>query len=70
MFLSVLHYFNRLPCWALIIVSALAVGLHAPGFGLNLLGMVAYFPLLVVLDRIHQSSDSRGKKAFYTLLAC
>lgn len=70
MFSSALHFFNRLPSWALIIISALGVGLHAPGFGLNLLGMVAYFPLLVVLDRIHQSSDSREKKASYTLLAC
>jgi len=70
MFSSALHFFNRLPSWALIIISALGVGLHAPGFGLNLLGMIAYFPLLVVLDRIHQSSDSRGKKASYTLLAC
>ncbi len=70
MFLSVLHYFNRLPSWALISISALGVGLHAPGFGVNLLGLVAYFPLLVVLDRIHQSSAPLGKKAFHTLLAC
>ena len=70
MLLSVLHYFNRLPSWVLIFISALGVGLHAPGFGVNLLGLVAYFPLFVVLDRIHQSSDSRGKKSLYTLLAC
>jgi len=70
MFISLLHRFNRVPSWALIFISALAVGLHAPGFGVNLLGLVAYFPLLVVLDRIHQSSDSPRKKTLYTLLAC
>ena len=70
MFLSMLDYFNRLPSWVLIVVSALGVGFHAPGFGLNLLGLVAFFPLLVVLDRIHQSTDSRRVKTLHTLLAC
>lgn len=70
MFSAILHHLNRLPSWALIIISAVAVGLHAPGFGLNLLGLVAYFPFFVALDRIHQAPDSIGKKALYTLLAC
>lgn len=70
MFLTLLHQFNRIPSWALITISALGVGLHAPGFGVNLLGLIVYFPFFVVLDRIHQSSDSPGRKTLYTLLAC
>lgn len=59
------------PTCVWILLSGVMYGLNSPGRGTQLIGMVAYFPLLIVLDRIHSNDAYSGKRrALYIFLAC
>jgi apolipoprotein N-acyltransferase len=51
-------------------MSGIAMGFNAPGFGTHLIGLIAYFPFLLVLERIHQCPISLAAKISRTFLAC
>ena len=41
--------------WIGSIISGILLGLSAPGFGTNWVGILAFFPLLAVLDQLHKN---------------
>ena len=52
-------------------LSGVLLGLNAPGRNTQLVGMVALFPLFVVIDRIHGNRRSTWKRRLgHILLAC
>ncbi len=62
---------NPLSSLVLVFISGVGAGLASMVSSFQYLGLVAYFPLLLVLDRIYQSQEYTWKrKIFYTLLAC
>lgn len=46
------------------------MGFNAPGFGIHLIGVIAYFPFLLVLERIHQHPANSNRKIRHTFLVC
>jgi len=41
--------------WIGSLISGILLGLSAPGFGTNWVGLLAFFPLLAVLDQLHKN---------------
>ena len=41
--------------WLGSLISGILLGLSAPGFGTNWVGILAFFPLLTVLDQLHKN---------------
>jgi len=41
--------------WIGSLISGILLGLSAPGFGTNWVGILAFFPLLAVLDQLHKN---------------
>ena len=41
--------------WLGSLISGILLGLSAPGFGTNWVGILAFFPLLTVLDQMHKN---------------
>ncbi len=59
------------PSWLLTLASGVLLGLNAPGRHTQLVGMVALFPLFVVIDRIQSNGTSTWKRRLgHILLAC
>lgn len=46
---------TKSPFWIGSIISGILLGLSAPGFGTNWVGILAFFPLLAVLDQLHKN---------------
>lgn len=68
---SILQGMSRVPSFVLIIISGLLLGLNAPGNHTQWVGFFSLFPFLVILDRIHRTSQfSWGKRLGYYLLVC
>ena len=57
--------------WIGSLISGILLGLSAPGFGTNWVGIVAFFPLLAVLDQLHKNMLlSLQKRAGLFFAAC
>ena len=57
--------------WLGILISGIFLGLSAPGFGTNWVGILAFFPLLAVLDQLHKNRRfSLQKRAGLFFVVC
>ena len=57
--------------WLGSLISGILLGLSAPGFGTNWVGILAFFPLLAVLDQLHKNRlFSLQKRAGLFFAAC
>jgi len=67
-------FFKKLkncPSWCLVLLSGVLIGLNAPGYHTQLVGMVSLFPLFLVMDRAHTNCNYTLKQKFgYILIAC
>ncbi len=48
--------------WIGSIVSGIMIGLNAPGFGTNLIGLVSFFPLLFILEQFYKKTSITFRK--------
>ena len=57
--------------WLVNLISGILLGLSAPGFGTNWVGILAFFPLLAVLDKLHKNRlYSTQKRAWIYFAVC
>ncbi|MBC8259645.1 MAG: apolipoprotein N-acyltransferase [SAR324 cluster bacterium] len=57
--------------WAGSLISGTLLGLNPPGFGTQWLGIVAFFPLLLLLEKLQQEqSFSQKKRLVFFFAAC
>ncbi len=59
------------PPWIYVVLSGILLGLNAPGYHAELVGMISLFPFFLTLDRIRSDRNSRWKrKLAHVLAAC
>jgi apolipoprotein N-acyltransferase len=67
-------FFKKLkscPSWCCVLLSGILIGLNAPGYHTQLVGMISLFPLFLVMDRVHANCKYTLKQKFgLILVAC